>query len=244
MPPLGLMEADPLCRTLQVICRSWSWFPGALLFTTGGPWQQLSEVSSLQMSLAVVCILSPGLHLAPTSHPWQYLVPCTKHFRGSDVSLGMLSELVLSCVFQEAAVYGEHIWFETSVSGDFCYVGEQNCMAKLLVSHLGPPDSPAMATNPAVLSPCGETAEPTLLLLLLLGHMQGSGELPRQGLCPSYLCILEGQAPSFCQYWFSVCNGNLIQECRLPRGFQKECVGIPHPWKDNLNPRTFSTGEK
>uniref|UniRef100_A0A669PIL0 Diacylglycerol kinase n=1 Tax=Phasianus colchicus TaxID=9054 RepID=A0A669PIL0_PHACC len=31
----------------------------------------------------------------------------------------------------ETAVYGEHIWFETNVSGDFCYVGEQNCMAKL-----------------------------------------------------------------------------------------------------------------
>uniref|UniRef100_A0A8C3C968 Diacylglycerol kinase n=1 Tax=Cairina moschata TaxID=8855 RepID=A0A8C3C968_CAIMO len=37
----------------------------------------------------------------------------------------------LSRAFQETAVYGEHIWFETNVSGDFCYVGEQNCMAKL-----------------------------------------------------------------------------------------------------------------
>ncbi|XP_069714081.1 diacylglycerol kinase zeta isoform X2 [Phaenicophaeus curvirostris] len=34
--------------------------------------------------------------------------------------------------WSETAVYGEHIWFETNVSGDFCYVGEQNCMAKLL----------------------------------------------------------------------------------------------------------------
>uniref|UniRef100_A0A8C3DVR7 Diacylglycerol kinase n=1 Tax=Corvus moneduloides TaxID=1196302 RepID=A0A8C3DVR7_CORMO len=33
--------------------------------------------------------------------------------------------------WSEAAVYGEHIWFETNVSGDFCYVGDQNCMAKL-----------------------------------------------------------------------------------------------------------------
>lgn len=241
MPPLGMMKTAAPCRTLQVICRSWSWFSGALLFTAGGPWQQLFEVSSLQMSLAVVCILSPGLHLAAASHPWQYLVPCTKHFRGSGVSLGVLSELALSCVFQEAAVYGEHIWFETSVSGDFCYVGEQNCMAKLLVSHLGPPASPPMATNPAVLSPCGETAEP---MLLRLGHMQGSEELPRQGLCPSYLCILEGQVPSFCHCWVSVCNGNLIQDCNLPGGFQKEGVGIPHPWKDNLNPRPFNMGEK
>uniref|UniRef100_A0A5F8H5U3 Diacylglycerol kinase n=1 Tax=Monodelphis domestica TaxID=13616 RepID=A0A5F8H5U3_MONDO len=27
----------------------------------------------------------------------------------------------------ETAAYGEHIWFETNVSGDFCYVGEQYC---------------------------------------------------------------------------------------------------------------------
>uniref|UniRef100_A0A7N4UZ88 Diacylglycerol kinase n=1 Tax=Sarcophilus harrisii TaxID=9305 RepID=A0A7N4UZ88_SARHA len=28
---------------------------------------------------------------------------------------------------KETAAYGEHIWFETNVSGDFCYVGEQYC---------------------------------------------------------------------------------------------------------------------
>ncbi|GAA6071719.1 diacylglycerol kinase zeta isoform X1, partial [Tachysurus ichikawai] len=33
----------------------------------------------------------------------------------------------------ESALYGEHIWFETNVSGDFCYVGEQYCYAKTLV---------------------------------------------------------------------------------------------------------------
>ncbi|XP_075044313.1 diacylglycerol kinase zeta isoform X2 [Mixophyes fleayi] len=31
----------------------------------------------------------------------------------------------------ESAVYGDHLWFETNVSGDFCYVGEQNCTAKI-----------------------------------------------------------------------------------------------------------------
>uniref|UniRef100_A0A7M4F5S2 Diacylglycerol kinase n=1 Tax=Crocodylus porosus TaxID=8502 RepID=A0A7M4F5S2_CROPO len=34
--------------------------------------------------------------------------------------------------WSETAVYGEHIWFETNASGDFCYVGEQNCVAKML----------------------------------------------------------------------------------------------------------------
>uniref|UniRef100_A0A4W3GQY5 Phorbol-ester/DAG-type domain-containing protein n=1 Tax=Callorhinchus milii TaxID=7868 RepID=A0A4W3GQY5_CALMI len=32
----------------------------------------------------------------------------------------------------ENALYGDHIWFETNVSGDFCYTGEQNCVAKIL----------------------------------------------------------------------------------------------------------------
>ncbi|XP_004708383.2 diacylglycerol kinase zeta isoform X3 [Echinops telfairi] len=34
--------------------------------------------------------------------------------------------------WSESAAYGEHIWFETNVSGDFCYVGEQYCVAKML----------------------------------------------------------------------------------------------------------------
>ncbi|KAL8169631.1 UNVERIFIED_CONTAM: hypothetical protein K2H54_054081, partial [Gekko kuhli] len=34
--------------------------------------------------------------------------------------------------WSETAIYGEHIWLETNVSGDFCYVGEQNCIAKML----------------------------------------------------------------------------------------------------------------
>lgn len=94
----------------------------------------------------------------------------------------MLSELVLSCVFQEAAVYGEHIWFETSVSGDFCYVGEQNCMAKLLVSHLGLPVSPATATNPAVCRLMGRPQRPHCCCCWgscsALGHCQGRDCVP------------------------------------------------------------------
>ncbi|XP_053304346.1 diacylglycerol kinase zeta isoform X2 [Spea bombifrons] len=31
----------------------------------------------------------------------------------------------------ESALYGDHLWFETNVSGDFCYVGEQYCTAKI-----------------------------------------------------------------------------------------------------------------
>uniref|UniRef100_A0AAV2KX67 Diacylglycerol kinase n=1 Tax=Knipowitschia caucasica TaxID=637954 RepID=A0AAV2KX67_KNICA len=38
-----------------------------------------------------------------------------------------------SCIdWTENAQFGDHIWFETSGSGDFCYVGEQYCVAKSL----------------------------------------------------------------------------------------------------------------
>ncbi|XP_028812702.1 diacylglycerol kinase zeta isoform X3 [Denticeps clupeoides] len=41
-------------------------------------------------------------------------------------------EIRSSVDWSENALYGEHIWFETNVSGDFCYVGEQHCFAKTL----------------------------------------------------------------------------------------------------------------
>ncbi|XP_024658940.1 diacylglycerol kinase zeta isoform X3 [Maylandia zebra] len=39
--------------------------------------------------------------------------------------------------WSDNAQYGDHIWFETSVSGDFCYVGEQYCIAKSLQTDKG-----------------------------------------------------------------------------------------------------------
>uniref|UniRef100_A0A4W6BSN4 Diacylglycerol kinase n=1 Tax=Lates calcarifer TaxID=8187 RepID=A0A4W6BSN4_LATCA len=38
---------------------------------------------------------------------------------------------------QDNAQFGDHIWFETSGSGDFCYVGEQYCIAKSLQKSVG-----------------------------------------------------------------------------------------------------------
>uniref|UniRef100_A0A663LV05 Diacylglycerol kinase n=1 Tax=Athene cunicularia TaxID=194338 RepID=A0A663LV05_ATHCN len=57
----------------------------------------------------------------------------------------------------ETAVYGEHIWFETNVSGDFCYVGEQNCMAKLLQKPLS--RRKCAACKIVVHTPCIEQLE-------------------------------------------------------------------------------------
>ncbi|XP_074533490.1 diacylglycerol kinase zeta-like isoform X2 [Halichoeres trimaculatus] len=39
--------------------------------------------------------------------------------------------------WSENAQFGDHIWFETSGSGDFCYVGEQYCIAKSLQKSVG-----------------------------------------------------------------------------------------------------------
>ncbi|KAI1895948.1 hypothetical protein AGOR_G00112030 [Albula goreensis] len=48
------------------------------------------------------------------------------------VALPNHREICSTVDWSENALYGEHIWFETNVSGDFCYVGEQNCIAKSL----------------------------------------------------------------------------------------------------------------
>uniref|UniRef100_A0A671THY7 Diacylglycerol kinase n=1 Tax=Sparus aurata TaxID=8175 RepID=A0A671THY7_SPAAU len=43
-----------------------------------------------------------------------------------------LQEPNSSVDWTDNALFGDHIWFETSGSGDFCYVGEQYCVAKSL----------------------------------------------------------------------------------------------------------------
>ncbi|XP_062973536.1 diacylglycerol kinase zeta isoform X2 [Elgaria multicarinata webbii] len=59
--------------------------------------------------------------------------------------------------WSETAVYGEHIWFETNVSGDFCYVGEQNCVAKILQKPLS--KRKCAACKIVVHTPCIEQLE-------------------------------------------------------------------------------------
>ncbi|KAL2088762.1 hypothetical protein ACEWY4_015661 [Coilia grayii] len=54
--------------------------------------------------------------------------PCASALAKCDLD----REIRSSVDWTENAVYGEHIWFETNVSGDFCYVGEQHCLAKTL----------------------------------------------------------------------------------------------------------------
>ncbi|XP_021119893.1 diacylglycerol kinase zeta isoform X8 [Heterocephalus glaber] len=59
--------------------------------------------------------------------------------------------------WSESATYGEHIWFETNVSGDFCYVGEQYCVAKMLQKSV--PRKKCAACKIVVHTPCIEQLE-------------------------------------------------------------------------------------
>ncbi|XP_053416027.1 diacylglycerol kinase zeta isoform X2 [Nycticebus coucang] len=74
-------------------------------------------------SLLAKAITKSGLpHLAPP--PPTPGAPCSESER----------QIRSTVDWSESATYGEHIWFETNVSGDFCYVGEQYCVAKMLKS--------------------------------------------------------------------------------------------------------------
>uniref|UniRef100_A0AAY4EJP4 Diacylglycerol kinase n=1 Tax=Denticeps clupeoides TaxID=299321 RepID=A0AAY4EJP4_9TELE len=65
---------------------------------------------------------------------------------------------ISNCVdWSENAAYGQHVWFETSVSGDFCYVGDQHCMAKALQKSI--PRHKCAACKISVHSLCMEQLE-------------------------------------------------------------------------------------
>uniref|UniRef100_A0A8C2X3A5 Diacylglycerol kinase n=1 Tax=Cyclopterus lumpus TaxID=8103 RepID=A0A8C2X3A5_CYCLU len=78
-------------------------------------WKQL-----LSLCVSRKAISKSGLHQLPCQ-------PSTSLNR-SDPEADVRSTLD----WTESAVCGDHIWFETSVSGDYCYVGEQHCIARAL----------------------------------------------------------------------------------------------------------------
>ncbi|XP_041095767.1 diacylglycerol kinase zeta-like [Polyodon spathula] len=85
----------------------------------------------------------------------QHLVaqPCASATVKSDPE----REIRSTADWSENALYGEHIWFETNVSGDFCYAGEQNCIAKALQKSV--PRKKCAACKIVVHTPCIEQLE-------------------------------------------------------------------------------------
>ncbi|GCB71128.1 hypothetical protein scyTo_0008770 [Scyliorhinus torazame] len=74
--------------------------------------------------LSQKAILRSGLqHLAPEQAP----SPILKN--------GPTREMRTSPDWTESAIHGDHVWLETNVSGDYCYLGEENCLVKITVSH-------------------------------------------------------------------------------------------------------------
>ncbi|XP_061759639.1 diacylglycerol kinase zeta-like isoform X7 [Nerophis ophidion] len=55
-------------------------------------------------------------------------LPCDPTTSSLDPELNIRSTVD----WTESAQYGDHIWFETNVSGDSCYAGEQHCIARSL----------------------------------------------------------------------------------------------------------------
>ncbi|XP_068129843.1 diacylglycerol kinase iota-like [Hyperolius riggenbachi] len=58
----------------------------------------------------------------------QHLAPV--HCHSLSISNGPLKEPRTTLDWTENAVNGEHLWQETNVSGDLCYLGEDNCQVK------------------------------------------------------------------------------------------------------------------
>ncbi|RXM36178.1 Diacylglycerol kinase zeta [Acipenser ruthenus] len=134
--------------------------------------QAPSEVAAATVLFCLSCLLckSPAsLIIEPIAHSTapvpdrkaiaksglQHLVaqPCTS----ATVKTDPEREIRSTADWSENALYGEHIWFETNVSGDFCYVGEQNCIAKALQKSV--PRKKCAACKIVVHTPCIEQLE-------------------------------------------------------------------------------------
>ncbi|XP_036432353.1 diacylglycerol kinase zeta isoform X2 [Colossoma macropomum] len=68
-----------------------------------------------------------------------------------------IREISQTVDWTENAQFGQHVWFETSLSGDFCYVGEVYCFAKSLQKSL--PRYKCAACKIAVHTTCMEQLE-------------------------------------------------------------------------------------
>ncbi|XP_075458712.1 diacylglycerol kinase iota isoform X4 [Ascaphus truei] len=84
-----------------------------------------SESESGPLGISRKAISRSGLqHLAPVNCP------------NLAISNGPMKEPRTSLDWTENAVNGEHLWQETNVSGDLCYLGEENCQVKFAKSAL------------------------------------------------------------------------------------------------------------
>ncbi|XP_059508258.1 diacylglycerol kinase iota [Stegostoma tigrinum] len=85
--------------------------------------QRLNEMGIRKQTSYRKAILRSGLqHLAPEQAP--STIPKN----------GPTREMRTSPDWTENAINGDHVWLETNVSGDYCYLGEENCLVKITKS--------------------------------------------------------------------------------------------------------------
>ncbi|XP_078540524.1 diacylglycerol kinase zeta isoform X4 [Lissotriton helveticus] len=92
---------------------------GAPLYRTSPDLENAGSTSRAAVEGNVKAIAKSGLQHMVVQSP-SGLAPRTNSDR----------EICSTVDWSDNALYGEHLWFETNVSGDFCYLGEQNCVAK------------------------------------------------------------------------------------------------------------------
>uniref|UniRef100_A0A671UE12 Diacylglycerol kinase n=1 Tax=Sparus aurata TaxID=8175 RepID=A0A671UE12_SPAAU len=85
-----------------------------------------AETDSLSLCVSRKAIAKSGLHHLPCQ-------PSTSSLNRTDPEASIRSTVD----WTDSALYGDHIWFETNVSGDYCYVGEQHCIARALQKSVG-----------------------------------------------------------------------------------------------------------
>ncbi|OXB72862.1 UNVERIFIED_CONTAM: hypothetical protein H355_003300 [Colinus virginianus] len=86
--------------------------------------EQLPTVKSFVLEIRKAISRSGLQHLAPV------------HSLNIAVSNGPVKEPRAALEWTENAVNGEHLWLETNVSGDLCYLGEESCQVKFSKSAL------------------------------------------------------------------------------------------------------------
>uniref|UniRef100_A0A8C2L010 Diacylglycerol kinase n=1 Tax=Cyprinus carpio TaxID=7962 RepID=A0A8C2L010_CYPCA len=108
------------------------------LFNVGGLWAGKRNSLAGPGSVALYGTSSPCWTDLPLSHTLKAIAKSGLQHLSCQPSAAVLAkgetdrEIRSTVDWSESALYGEHIWFETNVSGDFCYVGEQHCYAKSL----------------------------------------------------------------------------------------------------------------
>ncbi|XP_069084065.1 diacylglycerol kinase iota isoform X2 [Pleurodeles waltl] len=112
----------PSCRRFQRVTRTLSHESGvprgstALMRTLHGyPWR-------------------PSVKKAISRSGLQHLAPA--HSLSAALSNGPLKEPRSTLDWTENAINGDHVWLETNISGDLCYLGEDSCQVKFAKSAL------------------------------------------------------------------------------------------------------------